>query len=170
MKRSAFVTFMNTTPSAEAADYAMIGDGVTELTVNYNPQSKTEQFINQDSADTSITGYQPSVPVTMQAKKGDKVFEFVNGLRKARAIGEEAETDIVNVDAFEAKAEDGGYPAEKQRVSVQIDSFAGPATDPLSISFTLNYKGDAEQGTFNTSTKTFASAAAAAAVEEGEAE
>lgn len=156
MKRSAFVTFINTKPGDGAAEFAMIGDGVTELTVNYNPQSKTEQFINQDSADTSITGYQPSVPVTMQAKKGDSVFEFVNNLRKIRAIGEEAETEIVNVDAFEDKASDGGYPAEKQKVSVQIDSFAGPATDPLSISFTLNYKGDAEQGTFTLDTRTFA--------------
>lgn len=154
MKRSSIATFINTTPAAASPSYGLIGDGVTDLTVSYNAQTKTEQFINQDSADTSITGYQPNMPVTMQAKKGDAVFEFVNELRRKRAIGEDAETDIVNVDAFE-EAVAGAYPAEKQRVSVQIDNWMGPATDPVNIGFTLNYKGDAINGTFSTSTKTF---------------
>lgn len=154
MKRSAFVTLINTTPSAEKATYAVIGDGVTDLSISYNPQTKTEQFINQDSADTSITGYQPNAPVTQQVKKGEPVFEFVNALRKSRAIGEDAETDIITVDAFDT-ATDGAYPAEKQKVSVQIDTFGGPAADPLSISYTLNYKGDPEAGSFNLKEKTF---------------
>lgn len=154
MKRSLLVTLIDTTPGEASTSYKVIGDGVTDLSVSYNPQTKTEQYINQDSADTSITGYQPSAPVTMQVKKGDPVFEFVNNLRKNRAIGEDAETTIVNVDAYET-ASSGEYPAEKQNVSVQIDSYGGPATDPLSIGFTLNYKGDPVQGTFNTSTSTF---------------
>lgn len=161
MKRSAFVTLINTTPTADKPTYAIIGDGVTDLSISYNPQTKTEQFINQDSADTSITGYQPSAPVTQQVKKGDAVFEFVNGLRKSRAIGEEAETTIITVDAFDTAAEENVYPAEQQKVSVQIDTFGGPATDPLSISYTLNYKGDAVAGTFNTKTKEFTADAAA---------
>jgi hypothetical protein len=152
-KRSLFMTFLNTAPSSTAS-YALIGQGVTELSISYNPQTKTEQFINQDSADTSITGYQPNAPVTMQVKKGDPVFEFVNNIRKTRAIGEDAVTDIVTVDAFDTESA-GAYTAEKQSVSVQIDSFGGPATDPLSIGFTLNYKGDPVPGTFNPSTKTF---------------
>lgn len=153
MKRSAFLTFINTKPSSTPA-WELIGDGVTELSIAYNPQSNTEQYINQDSADTSVTGYQPNAPVTQQVKKGNAVFEFINGLRKSRAIGEDAETSIVTVDAFET-ASSGEYPAEKQDVSVQIDTFGGAASDPLSIGYTINYKGDPVQGTFNPSTKTF---------------
>ncbi|MBE5867988.1 MAG: hypothetical protein E7293_03395 [Lachnospiraceae bacterium] len=158
MKRSAFITMIDTTPAGESRTYELIGDGVTDLSISYNPQTKTEQFINQDSADTTVTGYQPNAPVTQQAKKGNPVFEFVNALRKSRAIGEDAETTIVTVDAFEDGV-DGAYPAEQQKVSVQIDSFGGPASDPLSIGYTLNYKGDAIPGTFNPKTKEFVAAA-----------
>ena len=154
MKRSLFMTFVDTKPGSNTPTYALIGDGVTELSIAYNPQSTTEQFINQDSGDTSITGYQPNAPVTQQAKKGDAVFEYVNGLRKKRAIGEDAETTIVTVDAFDGDAENG-YTAEQQKVSVQIDSFGGASTDPLSIGYTLNYKGDPIPGTFDPKTKTF---------------
>lgn len=157
MKRSAFMTFLDTKPGSGAPAYELIGDGVTELSIAYNPQSTTEQFINQDSGDTSITGYQPNAPVTQQVKKGNKVFEFVNELRKKRAIGEDAETTIVTVDAFDGST-DTGYTAEQQKVSVQIDSFGGASTDPLSIGYTLNYKGDPVPGTFDPKTKTFTAA------------
>lgn len=152
-KRSAFMLFMNTTPGSSST-YHLVGDGVTDLSISYNPQSKTEQFINQDTASTEITGYQPNAPVTMQVKNTDPVFTFINGIRKARAVGDDANTDIVTVDAFQ-DAVSGAYAAEKQNVSIQIDSFGGPATDPLSINFTINYKGDPVPGTFNTSTKSF---------------
>ncbi|MED9903568.1 MAG: hypothetical protein UFG06_05230 [Lachnospiraceae bacterium] len=154
MKRSLFMVLLNTTPGEEAT-YNLIGNGATELSVSYNPQTKTEQFINQDSADTQITGYQPNAPVTLQAKKGEPIFEYVNALRKARAIGEDAETDIVSVDAFEEKDTDGSYAAEKQGVTVQIDSYGGPASDPLTIGFTINFKGDPVSGKFNPTTKAF---------------
>lgn len=154
MKRSAFMTFIDTKPGAGTPTYALIGDGVTELSIAYNPQSTTEQFINQDSGDTSITGYQPNAPVTQQVKKGNAVFEYVNDLRKKRAIGEDAETTIVTVDAFDGDAENE-YTAEQQKVSVQIDSFGGASTDPLSIGYTLNYKGDPIPGKFDPKTKTF---------------
>ena len=93
-KRSFFLMMLNTTPKETAASYATVGDGVTELTVNYNPQTSTEQFIHQDSATTELTGYQPNAPVTAQVVKTDPAFQFVNGLRKKRAIGSDAHTDV----------------------------------------------------------------------------
>ena len=33
-KRSFFLLEINTTPKSETADYALVGDGVTELTIN----------------------------------------------------------------------------------------------------------------------------------------
>ena len=100
-KRSAFLLFVNTTPGAEAGSYALVGDGVTELSISYNAQTSTEQFIHQDTANTELTGYQPSAPVTAQVVKGDTAFEFINGLRKKLPIGSGAHTDIVMTDIFE---------------------------------------------------------------------
>lgn len=152
-KRSAFKTFLNTTPSSEAT-YSIIGPGVTELSIAYNPQTSTEQYIHEDSATTELTGYQPNAPVTAQAVKGDPTFEFINEMRKTLPIGSDAHTDVVLVDIF-GKQTGGKYEATKQPVSIQIDSYGGSATDPLSIGYTINWRGSGTRGTFDPDTKTF---------------
>lgn len=154
-KRSAFLLFLNTAPKS-TADYALVGDGVTELSIAYNPQTSTEQYIHQDTATTEMTGYQPNAPVTAQVVKGDKAFEYINDMRKRLPIGSDAHTDIVMVDVFEVPTS-GAYPATKQPVSIQIDSYGGAASDPLSIGYTINWRGGGESGTFNPSTMAFTS-------------
>ena len=153
-KRSAFLLFVNTAPGENTGTYALVGDGVTELSISYNPQTSTEQFIHQDTANTELTGYQPNAPVTAQVVKGDAAFEFINGLRKRLPSGSGAHTDIVMTDIFEG-ASSGGYPAAKQPVSIQIDSYGGAASDPLAISYTINWRGEGVEGTFNPDTKAF---------------
>lgn len=154
-KRSAFLLFLNTAPKS-TSDYALVGDGVTELSIAYNPQTSTEQYIHQDTATTEMTGYQPNAPVTAQVVKGDKAFEYINDMRKRLPIGSDAHTDVVMVDVFEDAA-NGAYPATKQPVSIQIDSYGGAASDPLSIGYTINWRGSGERGTFNPSTMAFTS-------------
>ncbi|MEG1719878.1 MAG: hypothetical protein RR306_06090 [Clostridia bacterium] len=89
------------------------------------------------------------------AKKGDEIFQYFNTLiRKKRAVLDECCTDIVMVELFET-ATAGEYPAEKQNVSIQIDTYGGPAADPLTIAFTVNFRGDGSMGTFNPTTKKF---------------
>ncbi len=152
-KRSAFKMFLNTTPDTTET-YSIIGPGVTELTISYNPQTSTEQYIHEDTATTELTGYQPNAPVTAQVVKGDPAFEFVNKIRKGLLIGSDAHTDVVLVDIFE-KQTSGAYEATKQPVSIQIDSYGGAATDPLSIGYTINWRGSGVAGTFNPDTKAF---------------
>lgn len=159
-KRSSFLLFLNTKPKGEA-DYGLVGDGVTELTISYNPQTSTEQYIHQDTANTEITGYQPNAPVTGQVVKDDKAFEFINNIRKKLLIGSDAYTDIVMVDVFETADTDGPYPATKQPVSIQIDSYGGAASDPLSIGYTINWRGSGTDGTFDPDSGTFTAATAA---------
>lgn len=156
IKRSQFMVFLNTTPSTTAT-YGLIGDGVTELTLNYSPQTTTEQYINQDSGTTEVTGYQPTAPVSMVAKKGDAIYEFIDNIRKSRAILDAANSDIIMADAWDvATAGDlTTIPSEKQSVSIQIDNYGGAATSPLTIGYTLNFKGNSTAGTFNATTKTF---------------
>ena len=116
--------------------------------------------IHQDTANTDLTGYQPNAPVTAQVVKGDPAFEYINKMRKDLPIGSDANTDIVMVDVFE-EASGGAYPAIRQPVSIQIDSYGGAASDPLSIGYTINWRGSGEKGTFNKETKTFTASASA---------
>lgn len=152
-KRSAFKMFMNTTPE-DTATYNIIGPGVTDLTISYNPQTSTEQYIHEDVATTELTGYQPNAPVTAQVVKDDPAFEFINKIRTGLLIGSDAHTDVVLVDIF-GKQTGGAYSATKQPVSIQIDSYGGAASDPLSIGYTINWRGSGEQGTFNPTTRVF---------------
>ncbi len=153
-KRSAFKMFMNTTPGGEAGTYSIIGPGVTDLSISYNPQTSTEQYIHEDTATTEMTGYQPNAPVTAQAVKEDPTFEFINQMRKDLPIGSDAHTDVILVDVF-GKQSSGAYEATKQPVSIQIDSYGGSASDPLSIGYTINWRGSGTQGSFDPDTKTF---------------
>lgn len=166
-KRSAFLLFLNTTPKETTGTYGLVGDGVTELTISYNPQTSTEQYIHQDTANTELTGYQPNAPVTSQVVKGDPAFEYINDMRQSLPIGSDAHTDIVMMDAFDT-ATSGKYPATRQPVSIQIDSYGGAASDPLSIGYTINWRGSGEKGAFDPGTKTFTPGVSVAMFEEEE--
>jgi hypothetical protein len=156
IKRNEFKTFMNTTPTGTAT-FNLIGDGVTTGTVNMNPSTTEETYIHQTNASISVDRYAPTYPVEGKAKKGDAVFDFIDGLRKSRATLTDAETDIVNVWLYET-ATAGAYPAEKQHVSIQVDSWGGDGGQATRINYTINYIGDPVLGTFNPTTKTFTAA------------
>lgn len=153
-KRSSFALLLNTTPKETSADYGLVGDGVTELSISYNPQTSTNQYIHQDTATTDITGYQPNAPVTGQVVKGDKAFEYINDVRRNLYIGSDAYTDVILIDKYDTPT-GSSYPAVKQPASIQIDSYGGAASDPLSIGYTINWRGSGISGTFNMDTLTF---------------
>lgn len=144
-KRSQFYTFLNI-GTAETPDWAREGKFASELTAQMNPQTKTTQDVTQDTAETDITGYQPSIGLSKSVSKTDPTFEFINDIRRKRKILSDAYSQILNVDVFNEN-DDGSYPAELQDVSIQIDSFGGPASDPLTIGYTYNYRGDPVTGT-----------------------
>ena len=143
-KRSEYYTFLNV-GTVESAKWAREGKYVSDLTTQMNPQTTTAQDVTQDTAETDITGYQPSQGVSKSVSKTDPTFEYINDIRRHRKILSDAYSQILNVDVFN-KNEDGSYPAELQDVSIQIDSFGGPASDPLTIAYTYNYRGDAKLG------------------------
>ena len=139
-KRSQYYTFLNIGTS-ETPEWAREGKFASELTAQMNPQTTTVQDVTQDTAETDITGYQPSMGLSKSVSKTDPTFEFINDIRRKRKILSDAYSQILNVDVFNENG-DGSYPAELQDVSIQIDSFGGPASDPLTIANTYNYRGD----------------------------
>ena len=143
-KRSQFYTFLNTGTDASPI-WVREGKFANDMTVQMNPQTSTSQDVTQDTAETDITGYQPNIPVSKSVSKTDPAFEFIDKVRRERRILSDAYAQILNVDVFNGTG--SSYPAELQNVSIQIDSFGGSASDPLTISYTYNYRGDAVPGT-----------------------
>ena len=111
VKRSKLAIFLDTSGGEETAEWALIGNGVTEQTIAYNPQTSDEVYIHQDSGTTDVESYKPNIPTPMTAIKGDPVFDYVDGLRKTRAIGADARTKICIVYLYETETT-GAYPAD----------------------------------------------------------
>lgn len=153
IKSSQVKLFLNTTPESTAT-YSLIGDGVKSFKINYNPKTTEEHYVHQDNGSTSVDSYTPTVPIEMTAKVGDAAFEFIDSLRKARAVGADAETDLVSVWLYETPTA-GAYPAERQPVSIQIDDITVEGGTPVSINYTINYVGDKTDGAFNPTTSAF---------------
>ncbi|MDJ0305391.1 MULTISPECIES: hypothetical protein [Dehalobacter] len=156
IKRSQIAAFLNTGTKAVPV-WSLIGDGVTEQTIAYNPQTSEEVYISQDSGTTNVESYKVNIPTPMTAIKGDPVFDFVDTIRKNRKVLADAESEVCIVYLYET-ATAGSYPAERNACSVQIDDFGGPGGETAKINFTLNLNGDPEIGTFNPTTKEFAAA------------
>lgn len=153
IKRSKFAAFLNTGTSSTET-WSLIGDGVTSMAISYNPQTSDETYIHQDSGTTDVESYKPTSSVPMTAIAGDPVFDFVDNLRKTRAVMEDARTEICLVNLYETETA-GAYPAEKNVCSIQIDDFGGDGGGSAVINFTINFVGDAVKGTFSPTTKKF---------------
>lgn len=154
IRRSQFALFLDTAPGASAPVWELIGDGVTEMSVAYNPQTSEVVYVNQDSGTTDVESYKPTIAAPMTALSGDPVFEFVDGLRIGRKVLSDCETSCLMVYLYKEPT-NGKYPAERSACSVQVDEFGGAGGESAKLSFTLNLQGGPEQGLFDPAEKTF---------------
>lgn len=154
IKRSKIAMFLNTAAVSGSPTWSLVGDGVTEQTIAYNPQTSDEVYIHQDSGTTDVESYKPNIPTPMTAIEGDPVFEFVDNIRRERKVLAEARSETCLVYLYK-DAVDGAYPAERNVCSIQVDDFGGAGGESAKLNFTINLIGDPEIGTFNPATKTF---------------
>ena len=156
IKRSKLAIFLNTAAKGAAQPvWSLIGDGVTEQVIAYNPQTSEETYVHQDSGVTEVESYRLTIATPMTAVAGDAVFEFVDNLRLNRSVLAEARTQLCIVYLYKEAAQ-GKYPAEKNECSVQIDDFGGAGGESAKLNFTVNLIGDPVQGSFDPVTKAFA--------------
>lgn len=151
IKRSEIQTFIDVTGSES---YKLIGDGVPSGKIEYNPKTESVTYVHEDNATVTVEGYAPTMAVEQVAIAGDDVFDYIDQLRKNRAVLDDAETTIVNVWMYES----GGptaYPAEQQGVAIAIEDFGGDGGQSAKLNYTIHYVGDPIPGTFNASTKVF---------------
>jgi hypothetical protein len=134
--------------------YSLINVGVTDATINKNPEVVTEQYIGNASGTSFVERYAPTMPVEMTANSDDAVYEYVENLSRTLATLDTAETDMVHVYYWETSTT-GGYPATKFDVSISVDTEGGPGGTAYRLGFTINFMGDPTQGAFLPSTLAF---------------
>lgn len=146
IKRSKVAHFLDVTPGVETPTWVRIGKGVADASTSYNANVVTETFIHEDSASNSVDGYAPQLPITQHAYKGDKVFEFIDGLRRKRATGSACETRLLEVYIYDT-TDDTTYAAELNGVTIQIDTFGGAGGERTQIGYNILFNGDHQEGT-----------------------
>lgn len=131
----------------EVPKWVLLGDGITSLTEEFNPESETKQYINNSNGTTNVKSYTPSVSVEREYITDD-LQEWMNEKIKVLPTGSSAISEYVRINLLE-KAVDGVYPAVKRKCTYQFDSTGGDAGAEWINAMTLGGVGDAEQGTFD---------------------
>ena len=135
--------------------YALLGDGITSLTEEFNPESEGKHYINMASASNKVKAYAPSISVEKEYIKGEALQTWINEKIRVLPVGAEAEADYVRINILDSASEDGTYPAVKRPCTYQFDSIGGDGGGEIMNNMTLTGNGDAVQGTFNVKTLAF---------------
>ena len=145
--RSQFLTYLNTGTSANPV-WSVLGVGITEYGIEYNPQVDTEKWIIEDSARNDHTSNQKQGSVTQRCYKGDPVFEFISEGRDKLNY----KSQVLDIDRWNGS--NSSYPAKMNDVIITINTYMGENAE---IEYDIYYDGDPVEGTvtFTGSTPTF---------------
>ena len=134
--------------------YVILGDGITSLTEEFNPESDTKQYINNANGTTRIKSYTPSISIEKEYIADDDLQDWINEKIKHLPTGSSAQSDYIRINILE-KSADGTYPAVKRKCTYQFDSIGGDAGSELMNNMTIGGVGDGIIGTFDVVKKTF---------------
>ena len=138
LKRSQFISFLNTTPSAESENFELIGVGVADYGIDMNPSVDNEKWICEDNSRTDHKSNQKQSSVSQKCYKNDPVFEFVyNGMDKLNY-----KSTVIDIDTW--KKVGTAYKAKKSSVIIAITKYMG---EEATIEYDLYYDGDSIEGT-----------------------
>ena len=136
IKRSDFLTYIDTTPTSSDPTWAVLGVGVDEYATSYNPQVDTEKWIVEDNARNDHTSNQKQGSVTQKCYKNDPEFAFVAAGRDQLNY----KTHILDIDVWNGST--GSYPAKMSNAIIAITSYSGEE-----IEYDIYYDGDPVEGT-----------------------
>lgn len=139
IKRSAYASFLNT-GTTSSQTWKRMGQGISEMDLDYNPEEEEEKYIHQDSLTHMLTAYAPAADVEQKCYSGEPIFEYVDQKRKTRAVEADAETQVLDVFLYDKKAENI-YGAELNDAIIVINTFSGE-----SISYSVKRNGDPKVG------------------------
>lgn len=147
----------------EEPEFALCGTGFTSLNENPSAQTSSKRYINSVSNRQSVNGYQWTAPFEADQIRSEEALEFIRDISDKLLVGADCETEFVQVD-LDKPAEEGEntFHARQRIVAIGISSVTDN-TGEMGFSGTFYGVTDPVEGTFNTQTKTFTAAGAAAA-------
>lgn len=138
LDRDQFVTFLDTTPTETNPTFAILGIGITDYGISYNPQVDQEKWIIEKNARNIHRSNQKQGSVSQKCYKGDPLFEFVQAGRDQLNY----KTNILDIDRWNGT--NGTYPAKLSEGKIAITQFMN---ENAVIEYDLYYEGDVKTGT-----------------------
>ena len=155
IERKYLAHFINTAESGEAV-YERLGKDLEEFSPELSAQVDTKKNILGETS-VIISSYEKTGSVEpYYAEAGTGLFQRLQAIIDGSLVLDDLKTDVVEVKLWE-DAENGAYPAIREEVYIEVNSYGGDTTG-YQIPFTLHYTGVKTKGTFDPSTKTFTAA------------
>lgn len=145
-----------------ATDYVRLGEDLTELNVELNPNIETSANILGDNS-VAHSGYEASADASpVYYKYDDKLTEKLMEIAMLRKSGDACRTTYIDV-LMKPGATDDEPPtvirAVREDVLLIPTSYGGD-TSGVQVPFTVNFTGNRVKGSFDLSTKKFTADAA----------
>lgn len=137
INRSQWLTYLDITPNGTTRTWKVLGIGITDYSVDYNPQVDTEKWIIEDNARSDHSANEKQGSVTQKTYKGDELFEFVADGRDQLNY----KTNILDIDRWNGT--NNTYPAKMSAGKIVITSILGENSE---IEYDIYYDGDVTEG------------------------
>lgn len=147
--------YVDVSMNSGSPKYKMLGDGIESLTEEMNPEEETKQYINTESASSSVKSYQRTIEVDKEDCADDDVQEFIDKLVDRPPVGSAAQTSFVRFRLKDKAGEAGKYKAIKVPCTVSPSSTGGDGGDYVHNVINLKQCGDDIPGVFDIKTETF---------------
>lgn len=148
--------YIDITMNGETPKYELLGDGVSSLVENMNPEEETKHYIHMSKASNRVKAYQRTFEVDKEDCIDDDVQMLIDSLVDNLPTGESAKTSFVRFrlkDAVEGSV--GTYNAIKVPCTVAVSSSGGDGGDYVHNVINVKQYGEDVKGTFDVKTKTF---------------
>lgn len=123
---------------------AEMGDGFTEITEDWGPNTDSKQYVNMKNASNTVKGYALSMSPARECLS-DEMQTTIDTLFKTFPTGEKCETNYYRF--YKSDIKSGTGDCIKVPVTVCPSSTGGAGGDPLTSTIQINGNGDVEQGT-----------------------
>ena len=137
INRNEFLTYLDTTP-ASTYKWEILGVGITDYAIAYNPQVDTEKWIIEQNARVDHTSNQKQGSVSQRIYKNDPCFAFVQAGRDKLNY----KTHILDIDIWNGNGTT--YPATVSDGKIVVTTYMG---ENAQIEYDLYYDGDVKVGT-----------------------
>lgn len=117
----------------------------TEFSRSMNPVTEERDYISDEHPTTEVMDYKPSEGLTITMYKGEEDFELLYRLYKERAIGADAQRELLIVYLFDSVEADDTiyYYAEKTNASITVDELNSSGS---TLTATVYENGTATRG------------------------